>query len=86
MTSYRMRAVSLFVRLAYKPRMATVERARERIAAAKGSSDPPAALGKRHDVRSREVAGFRCAAGGSELPLAAAIRARARSTVAIRGL
>ena len=59
MTSLRMRAVSLFVRLAYKPRMATVERARERIAAAKGSSEPPAALGRRHDVRSREVAGFR---------------------------
>jgi acetyl esterase/lipase len=49
-----------FLRLAYKPRMATVERARQRIAEPKGSSEPPAALRKRHDVRNRQVEGFEC--------------------------
>jgi acetyl esterase/lipase len=60
MTSLRMRALATFLRLAYKPRMATVDRARARIAAEKGSPAPPAALRRRHDVRSRDVGGFPC--------------------------
>ena len=44
--------------LAFKPRMATVARARERLAAPKGSTEPPAQLRKRLDVRSRMVGGF----------------------------
>lgn len=55
-----MRVISLFLRLAYKPRMATVERARKRIAEPKGPSDPPASLRKRHEVSSRQVEGFAC--------------------------
>jgi monoterpene epsilon-lactone hydrolase len=56
--SVQMKVLSAVMRLAYKPRMATVERARERIAAPKGSSEPPASLRRRHDVRSRLVGGF----------------------------
>lgn len=55
-----MRIVSAFLRLAYKPRMATAERARKRIAEPKGSGEPPAALRKRHDVSTRQVDGFPC--------------------------
>lgn len=53
-----MRALEVALRLAYKPRMATADRARERLAAPKGSTEPPARLRKRHDVRSRLVDGF----------------------------
>ena len=60
MASLRMRAVSVFLRLAYKPRMAGVDRARKRIAAPKSSSEPPAGIRKRHVVRSRQVEGFPC--------------------------
>jgi acetyl esterase/lipase len=60
MTSLQMRVVSTFLRLAYKPRMATVERARKRIAEPKGRSEPPAALRRRHEVSNRQVAGFPC--------------------------
>jgi monoterpene epsilon-lactone hydrolase len=60
MSSLQMRVVAAFLRLAYKPRMATVERARQRIAEPKGSSEPPAGLRKRHDVSSRQVHGFAC--------------------------
>jgi monoterpene epsilon-lactone hydrolase len=60
MTSLQMRVVAAFLRLAYKPRMATAERARKRIDEPKGPAGPPAALRKRHDVHSREVAGFPC--------------------------
>ncbi|WP_245160804.1 alpha/beta hydrolase [Blastococcus sp. CT_GayMR16] len=55
-----MRAVRAVLRLTRKRGMATVERARKRIAAPKASYAPPAALRKRHDVRSREVEGFPC--------------------------
>ena len=55
-----MRAVSLVVRLVYRPRMATAERARRRLAEPKKQSGPPAGLRKRHDVRSRQVGGFPC--------------------------
>ena len=58
--SLQMRVVSAFLRLAYKPRMATVERARKRIAEPKRSAEPPAALRTRHDVRTRQVEGFPC--------------------------
>jgi acetyl esterase/lipase len=60
MASLQMRAVAVVLRIAYKPRMATAERGRKRLAAAKGSSQPPARLRKRHDVSTRQVAGFDC--------------------------
>ena len=60
MASLQMRAISVVLRLTRKPRMATVERARKRIAEPKGSWAPPAALGSRHDVRTRQVQGFPC--------------------------
>src|SRR3954469_21530457 len=60
MTSLQMRAVSIFLRLAYQPRMANADRARRRMAEPKGPSEPPAAVRKRHDVRSRPVAGSPC--------------------------
>ncbi len=60
MTSLQMRAVSAVLRLTRKRRMATVDRARERIAAPKGPADPPAKLRTRHDVSSRQVEGFPC--------------------------
>lgn len=60
MASLQMRAISVVLRLTRKPRMATVERARKRIAEPKGSSAPPEALLQRHDVRTRQVQGFAC--------------------------
>ncbi|MGY2127420.1 alpha/beta hydrolase fold domain-containing protein [Blastococcus sp. SYSU DS0617] len=60
MASLQMRAISVVLRLTRKPRTATVERARKRIAAPKGSAEPPAALRARHDVRTRRVQGFPC--------------------------
>jgi epsilon-lactone hydrolase len=60
MSSLQMRAVSIFLRLAYQPRMATADRARKRMAEPKASAAPPAALRRRHDVASRTVEGFPC--------------------------
>ncbi len=60
MASLQMRAISVVLRLTRKPRMATVERARKRIAEPKGSSAPPEALLQRHAVRTRQVQGFPC--------------------------
>ncbi len=60
MASLQMRVISGVLRLTRKPRMATVERAHKRIAAAKGSAEPPAALRSRHVVRTRLVQGFPC--------------------------
>ncbi|SDX76159.1 Acetyl esterase/lipase [Modestobacter sp. DSM 44400] len=60
MASPQMRAVAVFLRLTSKPRMATVERARKRIAAPKGTSEPPAAVRERHEVSTRQVEGFNC--------------------------
>jgi monoterpene epsilon-lactone hydrolase len=60
MSSLQMSVVRGLLRLAYKPRMATVERARKRIAAPKGPSGPPDRLRRRHDVTSRMVGGFPC--------------------------
>jgi epsilon-lactone hydrolase len=58
--SLQMKVVAAFVRLAYKPRMATAERGRARVAAPKGPSAPPARLRKRHRVSTRRVGGFDC--------------------------
>jgi epsilon-lactone hydrolase len=58
--SLQMRVVAAFVRLAYKPRMATAERGRARVAAPKGPSAPPAKLARRHDVSTRRIDGFDC--------------------------
>ncbi len=55
-----MRAIRVVLRLTRKRRMATVERARARIAEPKGPTEPPAALRSRHDVRTRRVQGFPC--------------------------
>jgi acetyl esterase/lipase len=55
-----MRLLEPLFRLRFKPRMATVERARRRIDEPKGSAEPPARLRRRHDVRTRTVAGFPC--------------------------
>ncbi|MGY1740694.1 MULTISPECIES: alpha/beta hydrolase fold domain-containing protein [unclassified Blastococcus] len=60
MTSLQMRAVAAVLRLTRKRALATPERARRRLAAPKGSTAPPAALTRRHDVRQREVGGFPC--------------------------
>jgi monoterpene epsilon-lactone hydrolase len=56
--SLQMKVVSVFLRLAYKPQMATVERARRRIAAPKGSAEPPRSLQQSHAVTRRLVNGF----------------------------
>jgi len=53
-----MAVVRRFLRIAYKPRMATAERAHKRLAAAKGSTEPPKKLTSRHHVRTRLVDGF----------------------------
>ena len=53
-----MRVVEQFMRVAFKPRMATVERAGKRIAAPKGSNEAPGRLRRRHEVRRRLVEGF----------------------------
>ena len=58
--SLQMTVVSAFLRMAYKPRMATAERARKRIAGPKGPSGPPDRLRERHDVSTRSVGGFPC--------------------------
>lgn len=55
-----MKVVAAFLRLAYKPRMATAERGRARLGEPKGPSGPPAKLRKRHDVTTRQVGGFDC--------------------------
>ncbi|GAA5178658.1 alpha/beta hydrolase [Rugosimonospora acidiphila] len=60
MTSLLMRAVAGYVRLTAKPRFATVAGARRMLAAAKGPSQPPARLGRRHRVSRRQVNGFDC--------------------------
>ncbi|WP_237495131.1 alpha/beta hydrolase fold domain-containing protein [Modestobacter sp. L9-4] len=56
--SLLMRALEVAMRLAFKPRMATVARARKRLAAPKASTEPPARLRKQRDVRSRQLNGF----------------------------
>ena len=60
MSSLQMRVIRGVLRLTRKPRTATVERARQRIAAPKGSNEPPVGLRTRHDVRTRPVQGFPC--------------------------
>ena len=58
--SLQMKVLAAVLRVTYKPRMATIERARKRMAEPKRSSEPPARLRRRHDVRSRLVDGFPC--------------------------
>jgi monoterpene epsilon-lactone hydrolase len=53
-----MRAVSLFLRLAHRPRMSSTEKARRRMTEPKGSGEPPRSLRRRHGVSSRRVEGF----------------------------
>lgn len=53
-----MRGVAALLRLAYRPRMATAERARQRMAEPKSPAQPPARLVRRHDLSRREVEGF----------------------------
>jgi acetyl esterase/lipase len=60
MASLQMRLVAAVLRLTRKRTMATAERGRRRLAEPKGSAEPPAALRKRHDVRTRQVEGFSC--------------------------
>ena len=58
--SLQMRAVETFLRLAYKPRMATPERARQRMSEPKGTTIAPGKLRRRHAVTSRLVGDFVC--------------------------
>ena len=60
MVSLQMRAVALFLRLAYRPRMNSAEKAHRRMLEPKGSGVPPAALRRRHTVTSRRIEGFDC--------------------------
>jgi acetyl esterase/lipase len=53
-----MRGVAVVLQLTRKPRMATVDRARERLAEPKRPAPVPAAVRRRHDVSSRRVEGF----------------------------
>jgi acetyl esterase/lipase len=53
-----MRAVAVVLRLTRKPRMATVDRARERLAEVERPAPVPAAVRRRHDVSRRVVEGF----------------------------
>lgn len=55
-----MTVVAAFLRLAYKPRMATAELGRARLGEPKGPSGPPAKLRKRHRVTTRRIDGFAC--------------------------
>ncbi|TKJ30471.1 alpha/beta hydrolase [Blastococcus sp. CCUG 61487] len=60
MSSLQMRVVAAFLRLTRKPRMATADKGRARLAEPKGPSGPPARLRRRHDVTTRRVEGFEC--------------------------
>ncbi|TFV55252.1 steryl acetyl hydrolase [Geodermatophilus sp. DF01-2] len=53
-----MRVVAGVLRLTRKPRMATAERARQRMAEPKTPAQPPKRLVRRHDVTCRNVEGF----------------------------
>lgn len=56
--SWQMRGVGLVLRATRKPRMATPERARKRLAEPKADPAPPKRFRERHDVTEREVGGF----------------------------
>lgn len=60
MPSLLSRAVALYLRLVYKPRMATRARAQARISAAKADPAPPARFTRRHRVEAAVVDGFTC--------------------------
>ncbi|KQT89309.1 hypothetical protein ASG49_16125 [Marmoricola sp. Leaf446] len=57
--SWQMRGVGLVLRVTRKPRMATVGRARKRLAEPKADPSPPKRFRDRHDVHEAEVGGFR---------------------------
>ncbi|MQY29327.1 alpha/beta hydrolase fold domain-containing protein [Nocardia aurantia] len=58
--SVQMDAVAVYMRMTTQRRMNTPQRARERIAAPKGSALPPARLRGRHRVERRTEGGFTC--------------------------
>jgi monoterpene epsilon-lactone hydrolase len=58
--SWQMTALGLVLRMTRKRTWASAERSRRRIAAPKMEAAPPAKLSDRHDVSSRQVAGFPC--------------------------
>ena len=60
MASVATRALSVWLRVLMKPRVATAERARARMARPKGDPEPPASLRRRHLVTVRTVEGFPC--------------------------
>lgn len=60
MASLRMRALALLLRATKKPRMATAERAHQRLSRPKGSPQPPAQLTSKHAVSDRRVGDFTC--------------------------
>jgi epsilon-lactone hydrolase len=72
MTSMNMRVVAAFVRLRYKPAMATAEQARQRMAEPSRPAPPPRRLRQRHVVTCRQIHGFDC---WTVRPHAAATRA-----------
>jgi monoterpene epsilon-lactone hydrolase len=77
--SLQMRAVSSFLRLVYRPRMNSPEKAHRRMAEPKSSAQPPAALRRRHAVTSRRIEGFDC------YTVAPRNRAAQRSAVYLHG-
>jgi monoterpene epsilon-lactone hydrolase len=70
-----MSELSEYLREVYKPSMATAERAREVINAAKTDPAPPADLTRDHQVRVRSVKGFPCytVAPGPAVPTGKAV-------------
>jgi acetyl esterase/lipase len=60
MASVATRALSVWLRVFMKPRVATAERARARMAKPKGDPEPSASLRRRHLVTVRTVEGFPC--------------------------
>ena len=60
MASVPMRVLSVWLRVCMKPRVATAERARARMAKPKDNPEPPASLRRRHQVSVRTVGGFPC--------------------------
>lgn len=60
MASVQMQALALLLRVTRKPRMATAERARRRLAKPKGPAEPPSQLTSQCAVSERRVGDFVC--------------------------
>ena len=60
MTSLRMHVINAYLRGIEKPKMATPEAARRRMAQSSATSTPPGRLRKRHQVTRRTQQGFDC--------------------------